>query len=447
MAQVSKNGNKNRTELNFWVMPNVGFATRSVLQPFIDEFERQNPDIHVNLTIHPWSLTWTRLMDVVKGRYVGTSPDVMQVGTTWIATLVHLGALDKVPLSAVLAEADKMSAYVWDPGAPSETDDELHCVPWFIDVRVLYYRKDIFNMLGLNADALQDWKSFYIACTEIQKFLKRPGPVMSKLIGPIAIPGQKLGVLVHDLAPWVWGAGGDFFDPVSAQSKLKEPATIKGIEFYFDLIKQGFMPIPETAMPQGNFFTGHYVMQFTGSWPGDTYLNMKSPLCVPEVAEGFGVSLLPAGPQGRYTFLGGSNLAVTSQSEKKDAAWEFVRFMSNPGRQLDHARSIGSLTARLSSFEQLFEHYPDVKKVFWDSLGHARRLPRLVLLGSVEQIISKLCDRLLTLIKTGQYNGKLLQDEINIANQRMDSVLSLHRYGATSGPGTTVAFPSVGGGL
>ena len=34
-----------KSELNFWVMPNAGFATRPVLQSLVDEFEAARPDV------------------------------------------------------------------------------------------------------------------------------------------------------------------------------------------------------------------------------------------------------------------------------------------------------------------------------------------------------------------------------------------------------------------
>jgi multiple sugar transport system substrate-binding protein len=429
MAINGRNHRKNgRTELNLWVMPNAGFATRSILQPLIDEYERQHPNVQVRLTIHPWSLAWSLLMDVIKGRYMGPKPDVIQIGTTWAATLAYLGALDAVPETGVLPEEDRMSAYIWDPGTQSEIAPEMYCVPWFIDLRVLYYRQDVFNELGLSADSLNDWKGFYQCCIEIQKFLNRGGPI-PQLVAPLALSGQKLSVLMHDLAPWIWGAGGDFCSSDLLHSEFDSSSTVRGIDYYFELIQRGFMPLPDATLPQGNFFTGHYAMQFSGSWPIDTLLNPKSRYASPEVAENFGVALMPAGPQGRYTFLGGSNLGVSSLSDNKELAWGLTRFLVEPSRQLSHARSIGSLTARLASMEQLFEGYPAVKKVFWDSIGHARRLPRLITLGSIEPIISKMSGRVLASIRAGKYGDRVLHEEVATANQNIEKVLSLHRYG------------------
>ncbi len=423
-----------KRDIHFWVMPNVGFSTRSVLHPLISEFERTHPDVRVILSIHPWSLAWNRLIDVIKGRYVGPTPDVLQIGTTHVATLAYLGALDKIPDASVLPQEDAMSAYIWDPGMENSTGQELYCVPWFIDVRVLYYRKDLFEKAGVPVELLQDWKGFSQACATIQQFLKKSGPI-SKVVAPLAIPGQKPGVLMHDLAPWVWGAGGDFCSDDLVRSTFDSPASLRGCQTYFDLIHQGYMPIPDSGLPRGNFFTGHYAMQLTGSWPAESYLNPANPICTPEVVENFGVTLFPAGPQGRFTFLGGSNLAVSAMSPQRDLSWEFVRFMSEPERQRRHAQGIGALTARLASLEELFTKHPAAKKVFWDSFGHARRLPRLVELGSIEQIVYKLGSRVLSLIRNNDYNVRLLEKEIASASNGINAVLSLHRYGSKTPTG------------
>lgn len=429
--------NRHKTELNLWVMPNAGYTTKSILQALIQEFEGEHPDTSVRLTVYPWSLGWSRLMEVVKGRYLGALPDVLQVGTTWVATLAHLGALERVPESNWLSDNEDLSTYIWDPGENNETGQELFCLPWFIDVRVLYYRLDLLDMLGLAPTALQDWSGFTQVCGEVKKFLSRSGPVPT-ILAPIALPGQKPGVQMHDLAPWIWAAGGDFCTPDLRQASLLDQPCVQGCEFYFDLIHHGFMPLSSPTLPQGHFFTGHYAMQFSGNWPLQDFLNPSSTYCARDVAQKFGVALLPAGPQGRFTFLGGSNLAVASVSQNKALAWELIRFLGTPARQLQHARLVGGLPPSVASMEPLFEKHPAAKSVFWASFAHARRLPRLIELGSIEQIILKMGARVLDLIRDRSYTHKRLYEEIKIANEEMNAVLSLHRY---SGHGLVTGVP------
>ncbi len=409
----------NKMELNFWVMPNAGFATRSILERYIREFEEVRPDVRVILTVQPWSLAWNRVMEVIKGRQVRAMPDVMQVGTTWITTLSYLGALEQVPDNPFGPREHRMASSIGDSSS--------YCIPWFIDIRVLYYRRDIFEAFQIDPRLLEDWKGFIRACVELKKNLGKGD--FPRILAPLAIPGQKPAVLMHDLAPWVWEAGGDFCSDDMREANLNQAPLIEGCEFYFDLIDQGFMPIPNSALPQGNFFTGHYAMQFSGSWPIDTFLNPSSPLSVPEVVNGTGLVPLPSGPQGRYTFLGGSNLGVCSSSQNKELAWEFIHFLMDPTRAVSHARAIGALPARLSGMDGLFERVPSAKEVFFSSFGYARRLPRMVELGSVEQILYKMSTRVLSQIRERTYTHKRLQTEINMANNDIKSLLSIHRYG------------------
>jgi ABC-type glycerol-3-phosphate transport system substrate-binding protein len=127
--------------------------------------------------------------------------------------------------------------------------------------------------------------------------------------------------------------------------------------------------------------------------------------------------------------LGGSNLGVSSSSQNKDLAWEFVNFLMDPTRAVNHARAIGALPARLAGMDGLFERIPSAKEVFFSSFGYARRLPRMVELGSVEQILYKMSSRVLGQIRERSYNHKRLQTEINVANNDIKSLLSIHRYG------------------
>ena len=410
----------NKTELNFWVMPNAGFATRGILDGLVREFEASRPNVRVKLTIHPWSLAWNRVMEVVKGRNTRNIPDVMQVGTTWVTTLSYLSALELVPDHPFGPRENRM--------ATSIGDSSSYCLPWFIDIRVLYYRRDIFEAFRIDPRMLNDWKGFTRACAELKRNLAK-STQFPRIVAPLGIPGQKPGVLMHDLAPWIWEAGGDFCSEDLSETNLNQESLLQGCEFYFDLVGEKYMPVPNSALPQGNFFTGHYAMQFSGSWPVDTYLNPAWPHAHPEVASNTGVMPLPEGPQGRYTFLGGSNLGVPSLSRNKEAAWDFVQFMLDPARSIKHARSIGALPARLAGMDQLFTRVPQAQEVFFNSFGYARRLPRLIELGSIEQIIYKMGGRMLSSVREGTYDHKRLRQEINAANNEIKTLLSIHRYG------------------
>jgi len=58
-----------------------------------DEFTKQNPNITVKVTPITWDVAHQKLITSVAGRQ---TPDVSQLGTTWMAEFGKLGALDEV---------------------------------------------------------------------------------------------------------------------------------------------------------------------------------------------------------------------------------------------------------------------------------------------------------------------------------------------------------------
>jgi multiple sugar transport system substrate-binding protein len=66
-----------------------------VLRELLPEFERRHPDIHVRVQQIPWTAAHEKLLTAFVG---DATPDVAQIGNTWIAEFVALGAL--APLNA-----------------------------------------------------------------------------------------------------------------------------------------------------------------------------------------------------------------------------------------------------------------------------------------------------------------------------------------------------------
>ena len=66
-----------RTTVRFWVMGYEG----EVVAKLLPEFERQHPDIHVDLQIVPWLSAHEKLLTAFAGESL---PDVSPIGNTWI---------------------------------------------------------------------------------------------------------------------------------------------------------------------------------------------------------------------------------------------------------------------------------------------------------------------------------------------------------------------------
>ena len=70
----------------FWTDP----AIKPVIKQIVTEFEEANPDIKVNLT----DLTWANGHEkIVISLASGTGPDVVELGSDWIAQFAEAGQL------------------------------------------------------------------------------------------------------------------------------------------------------------------------------------------------------------------------------------------------------------------------------------------------------------------------------------------------------------------
>jgi len=408
--------------LNFWVIANAGFETRRILEAEIEHFRKFFPNYRINITVNPWSQAWDDLMSIVKNKKKALLPDIVQIGSTWSSTLAYLGATQD--LTPYIKDNIKKD---WIPQALESCiypgTYKIFSVPWFSDIRVLYYRKDVLKEINMDAGCLEDWDSFLITCREINELRKK-----GRRIYPLRLSGQMAGILIHDLAQWVWSSGGDFLSADSRKVIFNQAPSTDGIQWYFDLLKHGYIPFNphQGVIPTGTFFSGQFAMQFSGMWPVHSYFNKKHPDHNKTVTQNYGIAPIPRGPGGRYTFFGGSNLAVTKYCKQMEEAIELIKFLTSTPSQTRHAVSVGMFPATMSGFQGFFGHNEEAGSIFKKSLTFARTLPKVLTLATIEKIIGTMCENVLNDIRYNRYNDSLLQEHLNQAAEEANYILSIY---------------------
>lgn len=411
----------NPIRLNLWVMPNAGFDTQRVMQKELSLFHRQNPGYEVKLTVHPWHFAWDRLIAVAKRKDYFEPPDVVQIGGTWNSTLAALGAL--ADLTEFIDDVDRTDIvrpvwnYCYEP-----TRTKVYSMPWFLDARVLYYRNDILAKLGVTPEDLGTWKGFRDACERLHN------SKLGKKYFALPLPGQKEGILIHDLAPWIWGAGGNFLSSDRHSSQFQDSASLKGIDYYFRMMVDHLIPLlGRDRLSTGDFFSGQFAFQMSGAWPVNSFLNPRYPYYQEDVARHYGIAVFPEGPAGQVTYLGGSNLGIVQTSQHPHAAWKLIQFLTSSESQVRHSRHIGMLPSRYSALEELLESAPTrVAEVFRHSLRVARTLPCAATLGTIERIVGRATQNLLAAVRENRYSQTLLSQELTKAAHESDYILSLY---------------------
>ena len=108
------------------------------LPELLKEFEAANPGVTVDVTPIPWDAAHNKYQTAIAG---GQTPDIAQMGTTWMGDFAD--AFDPTP--ANFADAG------FFPGSvkSSEVNGTSVGVPWYVDTRVVFYRKDLAEQAGI----------------------------------------------------------------------------------------------------------------------------------------------------------------------------------------------------------------------------------------------------------------------------------------------------------
>ena len=381
--------------LTLWIMPN-GPDPSGAIEAEIAAFEEANPGIQVEYEILDWGSAWTRITNAAVS---GEGPDVSQLGTTWVGAIDAFGALHHFSDEEIAAVGgpENFAAASWNTVIRADDDSgDVVALPWFVDTRAVIYREDIFDELGLDpAEVFDTWDSF----VEGLQAIKDAGLTVTDANGdevefyPMAFPGKNDWNVVHNFAPWVWGAGGDMLTEDLSASAFNSEEAIAGVKFYASLYTQGFTP-PDSlelnsAQIDGLFSEGRVAMVISGPWmvKNSRTPNDEGGWGDNEWAQYVGVAEIPAGPAGRYTFVGGSDLAVWNTSEHLEEAVMLAQFLVSDESELRYCDGIGMLPATNSALQSDAFAGDEDYGVFVTAIDHGRSYPAIAAWGPIETVM------------------------------------------------------------
>ena len=386
LGSCSSDDSQQKEVLQLWIMPNSPDPTAD-MQHVLRNFELENPGIEVQVTVLDWSVAWTKITTAASTR---SGPDVIQMPTTWAAAVTAMEAL--MPMDSLIAVSGGDSAFasVSMKFARPVGVQQATSVPWFLDVRPLYYRRDALAEAGVNPAKVRNWDEFRIA---LEKIRKANLVIEDQHIDPIGYPGKHDWNVIHNLAPWIWGAGGDFLDSTGTESLLATKESINGILFYLSLVRDGFNSrknlSKNTNQVSMDFDEGRLAFWFDVT---NKTLYLDSPRFLGGssknvTARNYSAMLPPVAPEGKtpYYFAGGSNLSVSRYTKHKRAAMALVRYLvARPDVQLEIARVMGFMPALLSTYEYPFFKDDGKRDVFQQMVLHLRSYPAVPYWGGVE---------------------------------------------------------------
>ena len=310
-------------ELEFSMMTR-GPDTLGIVQAALKPFEVKNHvKVHVNLLT--WEASWTEL---VKAALYGHGPDVSEIGSTWVGNLVVMNALRPFGAADIttIGNPESFLASIWQSGQAGTTTQ--WAIPWMVDTRVIYYRRDLLQKIGVDGSTVFD---FPASMTQALDRLRDIG---------VEIPWVTLTnlnlVTLHTLASWVWNAGGDFMSPDGKIILFNRPEAIAGMKDYFGLYRYFASQAPNLATEATDilFQQGRAAVTLSGPW---TWMRRSAD---PELNANTGL-VLP-----RIPFIGGSHLVVWQHSHQSMAVLDLIRYLTSQAVQVMLWPGCGLLSAR-----------------------------------------------------------------------------------------------------
>ncbi|NUR84603.1 MAG: sugar ABC transporter substrate-binding protein [Nonomuraea sp.] len=368
--------------IKVWAMGGEG----EKLPELAKEFEAANPGTKIEVTAIPWEQAHDKIAGAIAAR---TTPDVSLVGTTFMTEFGKTGALDPVP---GLVDRGKFFPSALQPPTVNST---LYGVPWYVDTRVLFYRKDILAKAGIT-EAPKTWDEL----TAAAKAAKAKGGAKYGMF----VPPGKAGAADLFL-PWVWQQGGDVLG-ADGKFTLDSPESVKALTYYRSFFADKLAP---TATQPGDaerwFVDGSLPMVITGPWMVNQYLKLGGP----DFAAKFAVAPVPRAKT-RTSFVGGADLVVFKDSKNRDAAWRFVDWLTDPAVQVKWYGLQKDLPSVQSAWQDPALRDNDKVAPFGEQLKDTRSTPSIPTWQQIQKLIEDQTEKMVIGGVSPQDTAKALQE-------------------------------------
>jgi len=271
-------------------------------------------------------------------RRTGT-PDVFTQDVIWIAGFASAGWA--LPLDEYFPP-DKRGEYFDGMVAACTYDGKLTALPCYIDAGMLYYRTDILEKMG--ASVPQSWDEM----RELAVAAQQAGDVRFGYLWQ----GKQAEVLVCDAVEVIASNNGAILAPDGRSSLLGEKEAVEAIRFLYETINTSKIS-PQNVLswdeePSRRPFTSGEAL-FMRNW---SYVYpIAQDASASQIVGKVEVAPLPSFSGGKSAAcLGGYQLGVNANTKNREAAIEFLTYMSSPEIQKRLALNFGLAPTRPALF-------------------------------------------------------------------------------------------------
>lgn len=337
--RIVGNSTIKRANLTMWGVDD----NPDVYKKLIAAYQAANPGIKIT---YQQKSKETYEEDLIRAFAAGNGPDIFSINHNWLARYGDI--LSPAP-KEIFPIADYRNSFLDAVQRDFAPQNDVYGVALYADTLALYYNTDLFNSAGIVLPP-KDWDEFIDVARRLTK---------RKQNGEIFLSGAALGasknisyapdilalLLAQNGVPLADGAGRIDFKTTSGREAHQAETAL---EFYTSFAKPS---------------SGNY------SWPKDSKLNSEEALVQNKAAMAIGYSemnnnLLNKNPRLRFgvapvpqiknavfhkNYPAYWGFGVYKSSQNKEAAWQFLKFISQP----DMSRYYLSITKKPASRKDL----------------------------------------------------------------------------------------------
>jgi multiple sugar transport system substrate-binding protein len=352
------------------------------LQEAWETIWEENPEWTFDLELVPGK-TEQVLQKLMVVNASGEGPDLACVRLDSMPALVDQGILEPMD--------DNLPVEAWGALIPAlaqsvEWQGRRYVLPYDIGVRVILYRKDLFDGAGIPAPSpTWTWDELVAGAKQLTKDLDGNGTIDQWGFG---VPAARSRKSILQWLPWFWGLGGDL-QAKNGWVTLCTPAAVGAMQWYRDLAhRHRVTPFTLYAMDQDTIFqglaSGLFAITEGGSWER-AMLKKHS-----QYNEKIRIACLPKpGPGGSSVpLVDGWGFGVLSKDKGKlPVLARLLEHLCSAEHQLAKYRASGMLSPFQPVYEDpLFTQDPE-GKVLAAAIRDARPAPTLPSFPSISEAL------------------------------------------------------------
>lgn len=325
-------GSEDALEFLIW----GGDAEQAGFQGSIDRYVEMNPGVSIDLLVAPYD-NYVKLNTLLAA---GLAPDLVRCQYQLLGRYSSAGSF--VDMSEYLDDGygDAFTPALWQAVS---YEDRPYALPHHTDTMAVYYNKDIFGSLGLEApptslEGSWTWDEFMGAATAIRD--------SDEADHPFAVAWQG----VPSSYRWMWFLfqnGGRLLNDTLDGPAINSPEGIETIEWHKRWFDEGYVPpstsIKSTQLVETLFANGNIAMMLNGNW--------MIPFLDTSMTAEWDVTYMIREEE-MASDLGGNAVAVTRDSRNPDLAADFLKFLTSEEEMRSFCVDAQFIPARTSLVDQ-----------------------------------------------------------------------------------------------